>query len=113
MRRSDDWGMKREDSIRCRWITFSFSKPWRTIAFNFWGWLLFLLLRTLYGSPFFFQHDDLLRGIVASNCLLVAFSTNVRHARAVFLGLRINRCPVFGDDFSEILKRDLVSIENE
>lgn len=53
MRRSDDWGMKRQDSIRCLGISFSLSKPWRAVAFHTWAWRLFLFLCTFYGSPFF------------------------------------------------------------
>lgn len=109
MGRSDDGGVKRQDSIRSGWI-FSFPKPWRTITFNFWACLLFPLLCAFYGSTFFFQHNDLLRGIVSSDCLFVSLSANVRNSRAVFLGFRINRCPVFGDNFSQILERNLISM---
>lgn len=76
MRRSDDGGMKRQDSIRCRWI-FPFPNPWRTITFNLWAWLLSLSLCTSYGSTFFLQHNDLLRCIVSSDCLLVSLSADV------------------------------------
>jgi hypothetical protein len=63
LRRSDDGGMKRQDSIRCRWI-FSFPNPRRTITFNFRACLLSLFFCTPYGGTFFFQHNNLLRGIV-------------------------------------------------
>ncbi len=112
MRRSDDGGMKRYDSIRCCWVIFSFSRPWRTIAFNFGAFSLLLLLRTFHCSTFFFQCYDLLRGIVASNCLLVTFPTNFRHLRAVLFCLRIDCCPIFGDNFSQVFKRDLLKIQS-
>ena len=95
------------DNVWCR------LGPWRTS----WILLLFLLLLDLFKSRFscvvhsfllFLQLNDLLRCIVAGDLLLVAFSSHFRDLCTITLCFRINRCPVLGDDCSEILERNLI-----